>query len=101
MRRIELHRGGWEAGISVGLTLPCRVCGKVPKFDYLVDDTFWKQVVEEKDRLDVVCLPCLDKLATAKDLDVSEHLEEVQFTGINKTIMLIPARVYLYNREEP
>jgi len=96
IKRIRLRRDQWEPGVSDGLTLPCAVCGVIPKFDYNVDNDFWKKAVEEKDRLGVVCLSCLDDLATLKGLDVSEHLIEVQFTGNGKTIVLIPAKVFLY-----
>jgi hypothetical protein len=91
---IILRREEWEAGVSDGLTLPCAICGTVPAFDYSVDDDFWKKVVDDKIRRGVVCLPCLDKLANEKGMDVSTHLQEVQFTGINKTIKLNPTKIY-------
>lgn len=88
----------WVAGVSDGLTLPCRKCGLIPNFDFGVDSIFWKQVVPEEWRLDVVCLHCLDKLATKKGLDVTTHIETVQFTGIGKTIILNPSKVFYYKR---
>lgn len=98
--KIQLVRGKWESGISDGQVLPCGVCGIIPKYEFLVDDDFWREVVAEKDRLGVVCLPCFDELAALKGLDVSEHLIEVQFTGKEQTIILIPTKVYLYPEPE-
>jgi len=86
----------WIPGISDGLTLPCRKCKRVPKFDYKVDDEFWRMVVDQKDRVHVICLPCLDKMATKKGLDLAPHLIDVQFTGIRKTIELLPSRIFYY-----
>jgi len=97
MVRIYHMRTRWEPAISDGLTLPCYICREIPKFDYSVDHAFWKEVVEKKYRLGVICLPCLDKLATAKGLNLSKHLIEVQFTGIKKTIVLVPTKVFDYS----
>ena len=86
----------WLGGISDGLTLPCALCGNIPHFDYRVDDKFWKLIVHKKYKLGVVCLSCLDKLATAARLDVTDHIENLQFTGIGKTIVFVPEKVYYY-----
>jgi len=94
-----LTRGNWIAGVSNGLLLTCRICKKLPKFDYKVDDAFWKKVVEKKDRTWVICLPCLDKLASNKGLDVAKHLIDIQYTGIGKTIELMPTKIYYYKEE--
>lgn len=100
MKKYYLKRETWKPGISDGLTLSCGICGCTPKFDYIVDDTFWKEVAPEKDRLGVICLPCLDKLASDQGLDISTYLESVQFTGIGKTIELLPHRVFYYEQNE-
>jgi len=89
----------WPSGISDGLVLPCSVCHKQVFFDYLVDDEFWQEVVPKKYRLDVVCLPCLDKLATKDGLDITDYLKSIQFTGIGKTIIFLPFRVYYYKKQ--
>jgi len=94
----KMTKGNWIPGVSDGLTLACPICGKVPKFDYRIDDTFWRKVVAKKYRLGVVCLPCLDKLATKKGLDIAKNLEVIQYTGIGKTIELIPWKVYYYEK---
>lgn len=86
----------WPEGISDGLTQPCEICGKRPAFDYRVSDEFWRFVVPNIFRRGVVCLPCLDGMAAAQGLDVSAHLEQVQFCGKRKTIVLEPKEVYLY-----
>lgn len=88
----------WPEGISNGLTLSCSVCHKQVFFDYLVDDKFWQEVVPKEYRLNVVCLPCLDKLATENGLDVADHLGSIQFTGIGKTIVYLPSQVYYYKK---
>jgi len=87
----------WPGGVSDGLTLPCRRCGVVPKFDYIVDGDFWRAVVPHDWRLDVVCLPCLDVMATEMGLDVAAALRSVQFTGIGKTVLLGPAYTHYYD----
>jgi len=100
MKIYTIERGQWIPGVSDGLTLPCGVCGKIPKFDYKVDSDFWRKVVDKKHRLGVVCLPCLDKLASNKGLDVGKHLIDVQFTGIGKTIELLPDKIFYYQNKE-
>lgn len=87
----------WPAGISDGLTLECRLCGDVPKFDYVVIDELWDYVVPEHAQRDVFCLPCLDQMAWIHGRDVSKHLKEVQFTGKGKTVVLHPAGTYRYD----
>lgn len=81
----------WPEGVSDGLTLPCSHCGHIPRFDYRVDDPFWRYVVPKSEQQDVICLPCLDRQANALGLSVCEHIEEVQFTGGSATLSLVPA----------
>lgn len=90
----------WPGGISSGLALPCSVCHKRVFFDFLVDDEFWQRVVPSSYRRDVVCLPCLDRLATKNGLDVASHLEDIQFTGIGKTVICLPSQVYYYKKQK-
>ena len=92
----HIKHGNWAAGVSDGLTLACAICGNIPKFDYKVKDVFWREVVDKKDRTDVICLPCLDKLAVEKGLDMAQYLEDVQYTGIGKTIELLPSKIFYY-----
>lgn len=88
----------WPGGISDGLTLECPYCDRVPEFDYHVDNDFWAAVVPHTNEmhLGVVCLPCLDRAATLLGMDVSGHIQFVQFTGIGKTVELVPVRVVRY-----
>ena len=86
----------WPPGISDGLTLPCGICREVPFFDYRIADAVWRQVAPPAHWLGVVCLPCLDKRGSAMGVDVTETLEEVQFTGVGKTVRLIPGGVHRY-----
>jgi len=96
MRTIKIKKGEWIDGISDRLILECGFCGNIPVFDYTVDDKVWKLLVPVKYRLGVCCLECLDRLATHKGINIGEHLEIVQFTGIRKTIELIPIITYKY-----
>lgn len=86
----------WPEAVSDGLTLECPYCGCVPAFDYHVDEEFWAAVVPRVARLGVVCLPCLDRLATEIGMDVSGHVERIQFTGIRKTVEMVPVRIVRY-----
>ncbi len=87
----------WPEGISNGLELPCAICGETSvKFDYLVRDELWEIVIPKQYRRDVVCLPCYDQLATEKGIDWVDGLKEVQFTGIGKTIGLVPVFLHRY-----
>ena len=86
----------WPEAISDGLILPCQLCGTVPHLDYLVDDEFWTSVVPPSISRGVVCLSCLDRLASDSGMDVAEHLKSIQFTGIGKTIVMLPDRAYYY-----
>lgn len=90
----------WPGGISDGLTLLCSLCHKQVFFDYLVNDEFWQKVAPNNYHLDVVCLPCLDKLATENGLDIADHLKSIQFTRIGKTIIFLPFQVYYYEKKE-
>ncbi len=86
----------WPEGISDGLTLPCSLCGTAPKFDFVVHDDLWAAVVPRIHRLGVVCLPCFDREATKKGIDWADGLEQVQFTGVGKTIRLSPNFIHRY-----
>ena len=90
----------WPETISDGLELLCALCNQKVQFDYHVNDEFWHSVVPASIRRDVICLPCLDKLATDAELNVALYLESVQFIGNGKTISLIPSEVYVYSEEE-
>lgn len=89
-----LTRDSWEGGIPDSLTLPCRKCGSIPSFDYIIDDDMWQQVVSKEDRRNVICLPCLDKMAMIQNIDISHSLQRVFFMGTHKTIKLIPTIIY-------
>ncbi len=87
----------WPPSISDGLTLPCALCNFLPKFDYHFTEECWQSVVGSAEyRRGVVCLPCFDRMATDKGIDMSEALVEIQFTGIGKTIILKPLWTHHY-----
>ncbi len=98
--RIEIVEEHWPEAISDGLTLSCQVCGKLPVFDYTVDDDAWRNFVPKEMWLGVVCLGCFSKLVRARDRYVSEFLKAVQFTGADETILLVPAVAYRYDTLE-
>ena len=81
----------WPPGVSNGLVLPCSRCDQHPKFDYHVDDEFWRKVVPPDEQLGVVCLPCLDRLVDVLGMEVGQHLRQVQFTGCSSTVFLAPS----------
>jgi len=89
----------WIGGISDGLTLQCYLCKRIPKFDFTIEDSFWNKIVPKKYRLGIICLPCLDKLATEKGENVAIYLERIQFTGIGKTILLKPEKIFYYKNK--
>ena len=82
---------GWPGGVSDGLSLPCKLCGCNTNYDYKVTDTLWHSVVPDHAKRDVVCLDCLDHLTKEHGhTSLSLHLIEIQYTGINETIILKP-----------
>lgn len=87
----------WPEAVCDGLCLPCKCCGNKTMYDYTVTEKFWKEVVPKKYKKWVVCLPCLDKIATEKGRNFGEHLIRVQFTGIKKTIIMEPSTIYDYS----
>lgn len=87
----------WPDGISDGLSLKCQRCGHLPYIDYNVTDVFWKKVVPEELRLGVICLRCLDELATQIDENVANYLIRLQFTGKGKTLEMTPKQVFYYS----
>ena len=96
MEKINIQKGVWAEGISDGLTIPCGRCKNHTDFDYTITDELWKEIVPQHLKLGVICLSCLDTMATEKGIDISNFLERVQFTGTKKTIELIPKRVFYY-----
>lgn len=90
----------WPGGISDGLTLLCPYCDQVPSWDYHVTDECWAAVVPKDGKhLGVVCLPCLDKLAVRRGIDISTSITQLQFTGIGKTVVFMPTQAYKWSRE--
>ena len=86
----------WPGGISDGLTLRCKICNKIPCFDYTVTDDSWRLIVPPKHRLDVICLKCFDVLANRAGIKVGDVLSVVQFTGHKETVLLHPYKSYRY-----
>ncbi len=88
--------GEWPEGISDGSSLPCAECDGEVKFDFQVRDDLCSPVVPEYDKLNVLCMPCYDRIATEKGIDWAGGLKEVQFTGIGKTIGMVPVFIHKY-----
>ena len=97
MRFFNIDKQNWPCGVSDGLVLPCAICGKEKiQFDYGVRDAFWNEVVPESIRRDVICLPCLDRMAKKKNIDLASNIEFIQFTGTDVTIEFIPVNIFYY-----
>jgi len=90
----------WPEAISDGLSTPCSCCDVFPAFDYHVDDELWMRVVPQHLRTKVICLPCLDKLATDAGYRIGPYLHEVQYTGNGCTVVLRPYLVHTYGVDE-
>lgn len=101
MRFFNIDNKNWPCGVSNGLTLPCAVCGKENiQFDYGVTDIFWDNVVPKEIRRDVICLPCLDKMAKEKNVDFASNINFVQFIGTGVTVEFVPANVFYYDKNQ-
>ena len=87
-------------GVSDGLVLPCAICKKKVYWDYGVKDEIWDKIVPKNLRRGVICLPCLNKMAKEKGIDIAGSIEDVQFTGIDFTIEFIPVNVFYYKTEK-
>ena len=98
MRAFNIDTNNWICGVSDGLSLPCAICNQKVYFDYNVTDELWKNVVPKKISRDVVCLPCFDKMANEKKIDIGGGFNFVQFTGTNITIEFIPCNVFRYKK---
>lgn len=83
----------WPPGISDGLASVCQICEQKPKFDFQIDGETWRLIVPEHMRAGVICLSCLDLEAQGRGIDVLQHLREVQFSGCQSTVVLVPALV--------
>jgi len=88
---------GWPCGLSNGLSLECASCGEETNYDYEVLNELWNSVVPEKWRRGVICLDCLDKMTKEHDFFLSNHLIQVQYTGIGETIILKPEEGFVYD----
>lgn len=101
MRFFHINKSNWPCGVSDGLTLPCAVCGKENiQFDYGVSDKLWNDVVPKNIRRDVICLPCLDKMAKKKNIDLASNINFIQFIGTGMTIEFIPSNVFFYEKKK-
>ena len=101
MRRIEMKREEWIPGVPDSLTVPCGICGHVPRFDYNVRNEAWRMLAPEEHRLGVICLPCLNKIAKEKSIKLADYLTEVFFCdGLGETIDLAPVVAYFYEPKE-
>ncbi len=61
----------------------CKVCGRPDKFDFHIPDSVWCSIIPLEYRTRVVCLACLDELAADKEIDYSQHINELYFAGRN------------------
>ena len=71
-----------------GLVSNCAVCGKHPvRFDYIVSDELWDEVVPEELSPDVICLSCFEEMGEGIPDDDWIIL---YYTGKAGTIAFIP-----------
>jgi hypothetical protein len=59
----------------------CNVCHCEEKFNFYVPTQTWKKVVPEEYQKKVVCLPCFDSFAQARNVSYSDAIEELYFAG--------------------
>lgn len=95
-KRVIKNGDQWPGGVTDGLVLKCGICDELPYIDYNVTNDFWNEVVPEKHRLGVICLKCLDKIATEIGYDVSDYIIRLQFTGNKKSIIFHATKVYYW-----
>lgn len=96
----KIHLPVQVTGLSNGLSIPCSVCHDTPKFDYIVEDGIWNKLIPKPWRTGVVCLGCLDLLGYKQGINVADHLLFVQFTGIEKTVVLRVDKIFVAGDEK-
>ena len=73
-----------------GLIRPCISCGQQVPFDYTVDDDFWTRFVHFSHPAwgrDVLCLPCLARLAGPV---IHDHIRVIYFSAEGWTSIFTP-----------
>lgn len=58
----------------------CKVCGRVDRWNFQVDDKTWGAIVPNEFKDCVVCLPCFDYFASAKNIAYDLD-REIHFVG--------------------
>ena len=100
MKVVVIEKGKWIGGIPDKLIGPCVICGCRVDFDYKVDDSFWERISPPNYKRDVICLRCLDIIATTKGENVCNYIESVFYTGEGKTMELLGDILYLYDKSK-
>jgi len=95
---IDGNTVNWIDSLPDKLLLPCSICGCRVDFDYIVDDFLWNEVVPKQHKLNVVCLNCLDVLATEKGENVCEHIKRMFYCGEEKTMTLFCGPTFHYQK---
>lgn len=67
------------------LISPCGACDRHTKFDFLVSDFLWREVVPKNLQLGVVCLECFDGLA-----DRDYEIQTLWFVGEKAVFKMSP-----------
>lgn len=88
----------WIDSLPNKLLSSCSICGCRVDFDYTVEDFLWDKVVPKKHKLNVVCLNCLDVLATEKGENVCEHIKKIFYCGEEKTMILFCGPTFHYKK---
>jgi len=88
----------WIESVSDGLRLRCPYCKKIPDIDYIVDGKIWNELIPKKYRYGVVCLRCIDKLASEQGIDITNYIKKIYFIGEYKTLELKLSKIYYWKK---
>lgn len=59
----------------------CKVCNRVDRMNFHVDDEVWNRVLPKHYAEGVVCLSCFDFFASAKGIGYEDAVKDVIFVG--------------------
>ena len=100
IKREKIPKGTWVSGVpdrSNVFPTRCKICKRTVNFQFYVDDETWKAVVPPYYRRFLICLECTDKLCVEQGIDIAEHLLDVWYCGVDKTILLDPEKEYYWD----
>ena len=102
MRKVILSRlRTWPGALSDGLILLCSICGERVDLDYNVEDVIWEKLISEEHRRSVVCLFCLDRIAEQENIELFDHIQNIQYAARGRTVILKPTKMFIYDNDNP